>query len=293
MAKKTETVKKEETKPNELSLVKEEIKNYVDEKIRVELIEGIERTNKRVIREKNRTIAIKNLFMIILFIVIVFLLYCLNSVNYFDKYLNKYVPNTVVEEKKEESEPVIEEKIPTLDELKETYSYLLENVNIDEESIYLENFYSGNLSSELKKYFALNLLDFNTLTNETSYSIITDAALKESYLKIFEDDYAGGDFDFNKNNIRYIDKLASYITSSQLEKKISNIKREIIDIKVNDNEVSITTVEGLILNNKLYNAVTKEEILKYKNDDLINYQDLLNKITYVFKDGKLTQLSND
>ena len=293
MAKKTETVKKEETKPNELSLVKEEIKNYVDEKIRVELIEGIERTNKRVIREKNRTIAIKNLFMIILFIVIVFLLYCLNSVNYFDKYLNKYVPNTVVEEKKEESEPVIEEKIPTLDELKETYSYLLENVNIDEESIYLENFYSGNLSSELKKYFALNLLDFNTLTNETSYSIITDAALKESYLKIFEDDYAGGDFDFNKNNIRYIDKLASYITSSQLEKKISNIKREIIDIKVNDNEVSITTVEGLILNNKLYNAVTKEEILKYKNDDLINYQDLLNKITYVFKDGKLTQLSKD
>ena len=288
MANKKVSTKNEEP-VSEISLVKDELKKYVDEKIRTELIEGIERTNKRVIREKNRTIAIKNLFMIVLFIVVIFLLYLLNSVNYFDKYLNTKTSTDVVEIKNNEvkEEEKEEKKEPTLDELKNVYSYLLGNVILNENSKYVEEYYNGELVPELKRYLALSTIDFDTITNETNYSIITDDTLKSAYNELFTDEYIGGDFEYNGANIRYIDKLLSYITSMPLEKSISNIKREIVDITVKDGEVKITTIEGLVIDNKLYNILTKEEIKAYKKDTLVNYKDELNTITYDFLDGKL------
>ena len=291
MANKKNVEKKEEPR-SELTIVRDELKRYVDDKIREELVEGIERTNKRVIREKNRTIAVKNFFIIILFCAIVFLLYLLNSVNYFDKYLKKTNVNTptIQEQETTTTKPVEEVKVPTLDELKDKYSYLLGGIVIDETSLYLEDYYNGDITDSLKKYLALNVIDKEKITNETTYSIITDEALKASYASLFDDDYVGADFDFNGNTIRYIDKLESYISSLTIEHKISNIKREITDIVVNDNVISIATVEGVLLENKLYNVLTKEEVKEYKQDELTKYENKLNKLTYTFKDGKLVSI---
>ena len=287
MANKKE-VEKKNTEKDDITKVKEELKSYVDEKIRIELLDGIERTNKRVIREKNRTIAFKNLFIIILFSAIVFLLYLLNSVNYFDKYFNNTQENTVKEEVEVKEQEEI--KLPTLDELKVTYSYLLDNVSINENSIYLESFYNGELTSELKNYLTLNLVNFDSITNEANYSIINDEVMKEKFNTLFDGEYTGITFDYNGNSIRYIDKLSSYISNLPLEKTTSNIVREIINIKVIDNNVSITTVEGLLIENKLYNVLTKEEIIDYKQDLISNYEEELTKITYNFQDSRLNSI---
>ena len=65
---------------------------------------------------------------------------------------------------------------------------------------------------------------------------------------------------------------------------------QIVNIVVNDDTIDITTVEGMVIDGKLYNPLTKEEVEGY-NNDLINYKDALVTITYTFKNGKLESLS--
>ena len=69
------------------------------------------------------------------------------------------------------------------------------------------------------------------------------------------------------------------------------ITREIIDIKEDNGNILITTIEGIVKDNKLYNVLTDEEINDYNGKSIIDYQDKLNKITYTFSDSKLISLS--
>ena len=120
--------------------------------------------------------------------------------------------------------------------------------------------------------------------------MFSDAILKASYEELFTDNYRSISFNYNGNQIRYINKLNSYITNEIIKKTDSNIKREIINIKVDNNKISITTVEGLIKDDKLYNVKDNKEISEYKKDNIINYQDKLNKLTYTFENEKLLNI---
>ena len=111
---------------------------------------------------------------------------------------------------------------------------------------------------------------------------------KETYLKIFND-FENVSFDYNGNKIRYLSMMNSYISNALITNNGTNIKREIVDIKVGDNIV-ITTVEGLVIDNKLYNITDNAEILDYNNEDLNKYKNVLNKVVYTFKDGKLINI---
>ena len=177
-----------------------------------------------------------------------------------------------------------------MDELKTKYSYLLNNYVISDESIYLEDLYNGNLTNELKNYYALNKFDFTSLTMQDDYNIINEYSFVEKYKELFDSEYVNTSFNYNGNIIRYIGVINSYISTSVLEYTNSFIKREIISINVNDKIVSITTVEGVVKDNKLYNPLTKEEIENF-NNNLLDYEDKLVKITYVFNNGKLDSIT--
>ena len=56
------------------------------------------------------------------------------------------------------------------------------------------------------------------------------------------------------SDIKYMSTLKSYISSKALSNK-TNIKRQIFKIDVKDGVISITTVEGLIKDKKLYNVL--------------------------------------
>ena len=122
------------------------------------------------------------------------------------------------------------------------------------------------------------------------YNMFSDAIIKNAYENLFSDTYKSVSFNYDGNQIRYISKLNSYITNSILKKTDTNVKREIIDIKVDNDKVTITTIEGLVKDNKLYNVVNNTEIPDYKNDALTNYQDKLNKVTYTFDNEKLISI---
>ena len=294
--KKNELVIKEKLENENIDLekIKEELTDYVDLKIKKEINEEIEKANKRVLREKNKKIMFRNVVIIILFLIIIFLLYLLNSVGYFAKFVNKekMEENEIVEKQEEKSDDNKKEEIvkPTLEELKAKYANLLDYYYVNENSKYLNDFYGGNLSLELKKYMALNEVNFNLLSKEDDYNVIDNTVLKEAWKRIFNDEYQNGTFDYNGNKVRYINSLDAYLTEKILEKEKSNIKKEIISIEEDGEKVIISTVEGLVIDNKLYN-INKEEITDNQNVQLTDYQDKLNKVRYTFKDGKLISLN--
>lgn len=293
MAKAKEETKKEVKKENiDLSKVKEELKEYIEVQVKKGISEELEKSNKKLLREKTKKIICKNIIIIILLAIICFLLFLLYEAKFFDKYFdNEYnVNNNQVEketntneEKKEE-----EKKEISLDELKRTYSYLLDNIYISENSTYVNDYYSGKLTNEIKNYIALNNLKEDNLLVEENYNIIDEEKLKEAFLKLFND-YENISFDFNGNKVRYLSKLNSYITDTIIDKLGTNIEREIININVDDNIV-ITTVEGLVLDNRLFNVLENAEIENYNNEPLSRYRNVLSVIKYTFKDGKLLKI---
>ena len=277
--------KKVKTKTKEVvEINKKEINNYIDSQVKKYFSEEIEKSHRKIINYKNRKIFFKNIIIILLLVVILYLLHILYTLHYFGGVI-KTTDNKV---KVVEEQPIKKEL--SLDELKEKYSKYLDVIKIDASSEYLDGFYDGNLTSELKLYLALNNIDFKKITLEKDYNIIDDGIIKNEYNKIFVDDYKPNSFNYNGVSVKYISKMKSYITNNVLEKIESNIKRDIIDIKVNEKEVTITTLEGIIKDGFLYNR--DDEKISYYNDSisLSDYEEELEKVEYVFVDKKLKEI---
>lgn len=288
----------------DLDNIKNELKIYIDEEIKKEYQEEINKINNKLIREKNKKIIFRNMIILLLIAIIGFLLYLLYDNNYFSKILIK--DNDIKEEnnnskktdentdnkKNTEDNKNNEEKQeikPTLDELKDKYGKLIDNYYISDLSIYKDDYYNGNLTNEIKSYMTLNNIDFKNLEIDDNSNIISEAEFSEIYESLFDDKYVGINFDYNGNKIRYLSKISSYITEKELVKE-NHIVREISDIQIDDRKVLITCIEGKVINNNLYNILTDNEIDLY-NGNLLKYQDKLNKIIYIFENNKLINIS--
>ncbi len=300
MAKTKQIELKEEKKDINTETLKEELKEYIDLEIKKEYQEEINKINNKLIKEKNKKIIFRNIIILLLIAIIGFLLYLLYDNNYFSKILVK--DNDIKEIKKEEDNTKKEDDIkiddkekdeikkPSLTELKDKYGHLIDKYYISDTSKYLDDYYKGNLTSELKSYLTLNNINFNDLEIDDNSNIISEAEFKEIYESLFIDKYEGLNFDYNGNKIRFLSKISSYITEKELQKEKSNIVREIISIEENENKILITCVEGKIIDNKLYNIISGEEITDYSGK-ITDYKDKLNNVTYVFANNKLTSFS--
>ena len=278
----------------DLESIKDEVYKYTDELVRKYYLTEIEKVNRTVIREKNKKILFRNFIITLLLLVIVYLLYLLTTVNYFGRFSsevdNKDGSNTSKETVSVKDDDKEEEHEPTFNELKEAYGYLIDDIKINEKSKYIKDYYNGNLTDELKNYFALNSLDFKKLDLVDDYNMFSDALIKDSFDRLFNDEYHSVSFDYNGNNVRYISKLNAYLTDFGLEKTKSNIKREITAVEVDGSTVKIVTIEGLIKDGKLYNVSSDEEIGEYNGDSIVPAVERLNKVTYTFNNKKLESI---
>ncbi len=270
------------------------LEKVVNDKLKKEVFDEVEKANKKIIRSKNRKIFVKNIFLILFFLIIVFLVYLLYTSHYFDRFFTISGPkkSEVVEKVEEKQEEVIEPEVvePTLDELIDEYGSYLDPYVLSEKSIYLSDFYKGNLSSEVKNYFTLNTLDFSDLDVEDDYNVIESNIIGENCSKLFSSECSPVNFDYNGNKVRYFEKLDSYISNSVLEKNDTLIEREIIGIDVNKNKVTITTVEGVVVDNQLYSIDPNHFVGEYYGEGLSNYQEDLNTVIYTFKNQKLVSV---
>lgn len=279
--------KKQENKESiDLSEIKEELTDYINIQIKKNFNEELERANKALIKEKNKKIFIKNIEIIILICIIIFLSYLLYDNHYYDKYLNQFNQNNQLNQNNDNSN----EENTVLQELISNYSYLVENLTISENSSYINDYYKGNLTKELKNYLTMNTMNFEELTIEDETNLIENNLFQDHYNQLFKEDYESSSFDYNGIKVRYLKKLETYITDSIIKQNKSNIKKEIINIDVLENEVIITTLEGILIDNKLYNILSSKEITSYKNDSFTNYEKDLNKVVYTFIDNKLVSI---
>jgi len=298
-----DTVNKNEIKKELMAYVdtalEERLEKAIDSKVKKEVISEIEKSYKKTIREKNHKLFWKNIWLLIFLIIIGFLVYGIYNTHYYDSYVHKLFPvkeekkesvnKDKVEEKEDTNHPLDVADEPTFDSLKEKYASYIDSYIISEKSIYVEDFYNGELTNELKNYISLNSMNFDKLEVEEDYNMIDGALLNKVCLELF-DNCKKESFDYNGNSARYFNKLDSYVTNSMLEREESLIQRDILDIKEDKNTVTITTIEGVVAGEELYKVSPNEYVSSYYGEGFMNYQDSLNKMIYTFKNKKLVSI---
>ena len=284
MAKKNtiEKDKRDITSDLNIDEIKKEVVDYAFNSVDNKIEELVRKTDKRIINIKNRSIFKRNIVIIILLCLSLFLTYLLYNEGYFDKYFNH--SNQVTEEMPQQSFPVEPEddEETKLDKLKKKYSYLLNNINISEDSPYLVDLYNGKLTNKMKLSIAIANVEKEKIEQDEDVYTIKEEDLKEEYAKLFNiDKYKATSFELNYIDIKYLKSGNMYLFYEPLD-FVSHIKREIMEIKEKNNEIKITVSEGYIIDNILYNVTTKD-VINEKNISIVDNCKKLNKITYVFE----------
>ena len=293
---KKETTEKVEVKDDKKELKKElldyinkdlkkDLDIYIESEVKKEFADILEKRHKKEIRSKVRKIVFRDIIIVLLLVVIGYLCFVIYEDKDIKGFLN--IKNNDQTEKKKEK---VEDLPPTLDELKDKYGSYIDNYFLPENSTYLEDLYNKNYNEQLKLSLVMNNIDFSDFDTEDDYYVIDEELLEKKYKEMFNEEFKPISFEYNGNKIRYFNRLSSFVTDSIFDKASSNIVREIIDIKDNKDTISITTVEGLVLDNVLYNPKTKEVITEEYNGNILDYQDSLETVTYVFKNNKLLRV---
>jgi len=263
--------------------IKNEIVEYAIENVNSKIDDLVKKTDRRIISQKNRSIIKRNIIIIILICLSVFLTYLLYNDGYFDKYFNHNFNITEIINVENKDEVDVEDN-EKLDELIKKYSYLLNNIIISENSDYLEDYYNGKLSNELKLSIALTNLDSDKYIKDEDIYIINPNELNNEYSKLFLiDNYKNTSFYLNGIGVKYL-KVSDIYFTNEIPNIKNNIKREITNVEVNDDYIIISTIEGLIKNNNLLNIISKN-IVKESIEDksLKNFINELNVLKYTFE----------
>ena len=291
-----ERLETESKKNLNLKDYKAEIDKYVKERVEIESASQSVKMLKKQLHSKKVGSAIKSFIILCLLACIGYGIYYLYQDGYFDENKGVKCPVNNCTSKPVTTDPTNPQttKKPTLslDELKVKYAYLLDTVIFDANSNYTRDYYSGNLTNEIKLYLSYKLLGEEDVITSDDSSYFDASSLESSYKKLFDDKINLTSFKYNNASYVYLPGKEIYMTNNK-PNEVKNITREIIDITVDDdNNIIITCVEGYINdNNKLYNILTNKEISSYKSSDSIEkYKDRLNVIKYVFNDNYLVNL---
>ena len=303
MAKKTNTKKQEpkeimvsENKKVEETIdvesIKTELNDYMKGQIDYYIKQEIEKTNNRIIKVKNRQIFSRNIIILLLLAAIGYLGFRLYENGYFNKYFKGEQKETIIvtkenspqktEEQPNETPNTSEEQKPTLEDLKKEYGTLLNPIILSGNSNYLEEYYKGDLTEELKLSLALANVNQKDVEIEEEMSFLEEETLKKAYESLFDTKYEGKSFIYNAEALKYSAARKMYIASGELKIASNTIQKEIVDIQVGENIV-ITTIEGYISEGKLYNKKTNENIENYDaKKELHDYKDKLASVKYTF-----------
>ena len=277
MAKNTETVKSE--KKNK------DVDKYIKETVDREVKTAVENAEKKLIKHKNIVIIKRDIIIVVLLLLYIYLVYNLYHSNYFDKFFKNSSENKVVESIESTRELQSNEPIESVEEdnnLIDEYKYLLDNIYISEESDYVDNFYNGTLDNKTKLYLAVNYLDLDLIGDE-DLNYVDGEDLESAYNELFSEDVDFESFKYNNCNFNYLKKKNLFILDDKIS-RTTNIKREILDVKQDNDEITIITSEGVVIDKVVYNITNKKAVSdKYREGDLEKHKDKLNTMQYVFE----------
>lgn len=273
---KVDMSKKENIKT--LEEIKTDLKEYIHDEIDIEVEKSVNKSEKKLLKHKNIVIFKRDILIVILIICYIVLCYNLYNTHYFDRFFNKQIQNNNSESTKSESESAKE----TLDELKLKYGNLIDNVVLLDNSKYLSNFYSNNLDNKTKESIALNNISNKINCDESCVIMVND--LEDSFNRLFNIKLEPETFDYDGVTFYYIKSQNMFVSTSKKENITSSIKREIIDITLENDTVSISTVEAIYKDDKILN-VTSGKVISTQSDNikLSKFKDKLNIVKYNFE----------
>lgn len=281
--------KQVEEKKFDINDYKDEIDKYIKERVEIESASNMVKMYKKQLRDKSLISLIKSIIIILLLCVIAYGVIYLYRDGYFNKN-NNQIPVINNDAKKEEEPKKETDDTKSIDELKEKYATLLDNLRIDSKCDYLKDYYDGKLSNELKEYIAFKNIDKEKIESDDESSYFEGSIMLDMIKSIFNETIKLSTFKYNGITYKYLESKDMFI-SNNIPTDGYNLIRDITDIKENDKQIEIEFVEGYINNNKLYNALTGKEISEYKaNSNLQNYKNKLNTLKFTFENGILISI---
>lgn len=275
-------IEKQANDPLNIDEIKREIMEYAEEKIDTEVELAVKRAEKRLINQKNFSLIKRNIIIILLTVISLYLTYLLYQTGYFEKFITpKEKPEEVIKVPNEEKE---EEPDSETNKLLDKYSYLLDKIKLPKNSSYLEDYYEANLTDSLKLHLISQYLTEDDLITEEDTHIIENTKLKELFSKLFNPkNYKETTFEYKNVQFKYIKSQDIFIGEGELKDESLLLKRVPISIEKTDNKITILTVEALVEKEKIYDIKSKEKIATYTDEtSLKNNKDKLSKLQYVF-----------
>lgn len=263
----------DEIKTDVSLIVKEEVRNDLKREIDSE----IKKNSRRNIRGKRGKIFRRDIIIIILLAIIIYLVYFMYNHNYINFSINSNMNNvTLTNDKK-------------VVKTNNDYSYLLDNVNV---KLPFEN--SNSLYLYLKDYSESNINESIKLTMAYNYIEKDDFSVDElhdAYIKLFNTDknFKNTSFDYECKKFKYDDTNNTYamVSNECINTSSKEILERIINTSVKKDKVIITTVVGVYdkSNNTLYNYKNIYDPIAVdlnSNFNIKDYQNKLNIYRYTF-----------
>lgn len=278
---------------------KEQIDKYAKERVEVETSSQTVKNLKKQLSSKKCASAVKSFIILCLLACIGYGIYYLYKDGYFDEDKKSTKCNcteTKCDVKDDDPSKTTDKKDEdkkeedSFEKLSEKYSYLIDSITFDLNSNYTRDYYSGNLTNELKEYLAYKLIDKDNIISDDDSSYFELSDLETAYNVLFNEKLEPSSFKYNNALYSYIESKEMFISNSKANID-KNITKEITDIKVDGKNITITTVEGYLDNGKLYNVLTNKKVSSYKQGDkLSKYKNKLNTIKYTFTDEHLISI---
>ncbi len=192
---------------NQINNKKEEmLKEFtekMDEQIEIAVQKKVEQIEKKIVKAKNGKIFRRDIFIIILFVVALYLAYCLYEIGYFNKNLENNDNNSISQNDIINAD--VKEEILPASYYIEKYSYLVDNVQIPN---FIQIFQNGitkdTITNNLKLQIAYKNLDETDKEDNGTVISIASEKILTSYQNICGDDEIIEFTNFEYENLNFL-----------------------------------------------------------------------------------------
>lgn len=180
-----------------------EFNEKMDEQIEIAVQKKVEQIEKKIVKTKNGKIFRRDIFIIILFVVALYLAYCLYEIGYFNKNLENNNNNSISQNDTINAD--VKEEILPASYYIEKYSYLVDNVQIPN---FIQIFQNGitkdTITNNLKLQIAYKNLDETDKEDNGTVISIASEKILTSYQNICGDDETIDFTNFEYENLKFL-----------------------------------------------------------------------------------------
>ncbi len=257
---------------------KEDLKKQISDELIVDIKKDIAKEQKKVSRSKSFKIFRLYIYLLILIVAACYMIYCLYKSDNMDILKTRGETTTT-------SAPQTTKKlVKDFNWYYKEYGHLLNNLIITDYNLVNGNMVISSLGSEARLALAYKNVDKKDILVDGIINSVSEDVLKEAYRNLFgsEEGYVATNFNVDNLSYAYSTNNKAFIAIYRDVTETTPITNKITDIKEENGMIVITSIVGVIKDNKVYNINNLNEAVG-DNADLNTYKDVLTTVEYRFK----------